>query len=323
LRARTLTVVIATLVSACAAADASPEPPPGAPSGSLLVLETRPCNWLPPDGGRCEDVGLVRMGLDGEPIEELTTTEPPMPNRPLALSPDGSTIAWSWNWEVAVMQLGGDPRIVSEKQLPENMGEIAFDVTWSPDGSELVYRWHPATQEVTWMRVAVDGGDPRTVAIPVECRSPSWSPTDDRLACEVYNSLPNDEDRSLGVIVLVDLPTGDVESLTAADDAVGAYAPAWSPDGAWLAMSVKSEDADRQDATDGLWLTEVSSRAMTRIVAGSIVTPSWSPDGGHLVAWDADRETIVIVGRDGSDLTHLDLEPRRYVYPRWLPDHGP
>ena len=44
-----------------------------------------------------------------------------------------------------------------------------------------------------------------------------------------------------------------------------------------------------------------------------------SPGGGHLAAFDGNSSRVVIIGRDGSDETLLDLDEGRYVAVGWLP----
>ena len=74
MRAPAVAALLILASAGCANDDAASIPPPdGRPQGSLLVLETRACNWLlPPDENKCDPVGLVRIGLDGELLEDLT-----------------------------------------------------------------------------------------------------------------------------------------------------------------------------------------------------------------------------------------------------------
>jgi hypothetical protein len=95
----------------------------------------------PPHPAKCDAVGLARIDLDGTVIEDLTP-ELPIPMRSVAYNSAISMIAWTWNWEVPVMPLhGGGAGIVNEKLTAEHLAEFALDPAWSPDGSELLYRW--------------------------------------------------------------------------------------------------------------------------------------------------------------------------------------
>lgn len=294
--------------------------PAGPPTGTLLVLEARPCNSLdPPDPNRCDAVGLARVGLDGQRLEELTP-ELPMGMRSMALSPDRSAIAWTWNWELAVMGVDGSAaHVVNEKLLGRNVGETVVDPTWSPDGSELLYRWSGAGDEITWFRLSVDSGELIEVAMPVDCAAMAWSPGGREVACEVQ---AGGEATGVGDsdIFLVDLETLAATQVTRSGDGIGGYRPDWSPDGRWLAFAQRSEAGASTSEVDGIWVLELATGDAKRVAPGAISLPSWSPDGGHLAAYDVDKGKVIIVGRDGSGLVVLDHAPRRFGAPRWLPE---
>jgi len=303
-------------------------PPDGRPQGSLLVLETRACNWLlPPDENKCDPVGLVRIGLDGEVLEDLTpeahagpASTPAIARRQFALSPDRDAIAWTWNWEVWVMDLDGDaPRNLVPKLLAEIMGETATDPTWAPDGSELLYRWSGANAEQTWYRVALESGAMTEVSLPVDCIAMAWAPDGKHVACEVVEPEEEEGRFELADLFLVDLETLEATELTDRDDAISNHSPDWSPDGRWLAFSRETHDAELATNVNGIWVLEVETGEGKLLAPGSFSVPSWSPDGGHLAAFDDEQSKLVIMGRDGSGLTTLDHDPRQFVAPRWLP----
>ena len=301
--------------------DAKPIPPPDGPAaGSLLVLETQPCNWLrPPDPGKCDAVGLARIGLNGQPSEELTP-ELPMGMRSMALSPDRTALAWPWNWELAVMNVDGSgARVITEKMGPETSGETIFDPTWSPDGSEILYRWSGFNAETTWYRISVQTGALREVDMPVDCSAMAWAPDGNDVACEVWIG---DIDTGVGEtdLYVVDLESLVATPLTQSGDGSSAHRPDWSPDGRRLAFSGLSADNGAADAdVNGIWVMDVESGEAIRVADGTLSVPSWSPDGGHLVAYDDAAGRLITVARDGSGLVAIDHEPRRFVAPRWLP----
>lgn len=312
-------VVLAVVMVACGSTSGPSVPAPQAQAaGSLLVLETRPCNWLrPPD--RCDAVGLARIGLDGERIEDLTP-KLPISMRSLALNQARDTIAWAWNWEIVVMPLdGAEPRIVTDKLLPEHLGESAFDPTWSPDGSELLYRWTGINDDHTWYRLRVDTGELTEVAMPVDCWGMAWSPDGKVVACEVPHRFgEGDQETERADLYVVDLDTLEARALTEPLDAIDDRRPAWSPDGHWLAFSRWTDGAALREDQEGIWILDVAAGEGRRVAAGRLRTPEWSPDGGHLAAFDEGSGRIVVVGRDGSELRTLDHDPRRFAAPRWL-----
>lgn len=314
-----MTVIgIALVVAGCGSEEASVPTPDGAAEGSLLVLETRPCNWLQPSD-RCDVVGLVRIGLDGQELEELTPSQP-MARNSIALSPERDAIAWGWNDELWVMPLdAGEPRRINEKLLRANMSENVSDPAWSPDGFELLYRWAGANEAETWYRIQVATGVMTEVAMPVDCYAMDWSPDGETVACHVWHTF-NEAGSEVGRadIYLVDLTTFEATAVTAVEDAIDDISPQWSPDGRWLAFSRSTRDPSAAEEVSGIWLVEVETRAGRRVAEGRLSMPTWSPNGGHLAAWDEGTGRVVIMGRDGSGLTTLDHDPRQFVLPRWL-----
>ena len=317
-RAIAATLCVGLLATACGGDRPSVPPPEAEASGSLLALETRACNWLrPPNPDQCDDVRLVRIGLDGEVIEELgpPPEEAPMSMRNVAVSTDRRAIAWAWNWELYVMGLDDrQPRRLTEKLLPEALGERALDPAWSADGASIVYRWNGLNEEDRWYRVTVETGASERIEMPADCAGTAWQPGGRWMACEVVH---HRGETQLTELVLVDLETNHLTQLTDPGDDVASFDAAWSPDGRWLAFAVWTEDGDPQVV--GVYLYDSEAGRATRVVDGVISGPAWSPSGEHLTAFDEGSGTIVIFGADGSGLTSLDHEPRRFVVPNWYP----
>lgn len=311
--------LIAMVLLACAPEPPTPPAPSGAPSGRLLVLETRPCNWLqPPDPDRCDPVNLALIDLDGEKLEDLTP-QALIALSSLALSPTRDRIAWTWNWELNVMTLdGSEARVVNQKILPENQGEHSFDPTWSPDGTELLYR-SVGSNIPTWYRVDIETGDMRDVRLPVDCWAMAWAPDGETVACEVPRPFRQAAtDFELADIHLVNLATLEARPITAEGDAIDDRRPDWSPDGEWLAFARRSHDEGMADEVNGIWLVPAAGGEGTRVAEGALSLPTWSPDGNHLAAFDNESMRIVIFGRDGSGFTTLSHDPRLFVAPRWI-----
>jgi Tol biopolymer transport system component len=325
-RAVTLRVMLLLLgCTACATEAPTPPAPSGVPTGRLLVLETSPCNWLqPPDSNRCDTVGLALIDLEGEKLEDLTPdpADAPISLNSFALSPSRDRIAWKWNWELRVMSLdGSQSRVVNQKVLAENQGEHSFDPAWSPDGTELIYRSVGPNMVSTWYRVVIETGEMTEVRLPVDCWAMAWAPGGETVACEVPQRFEEGgSETERADIYVVDLATLAASPVTAERDAIDDRRPDWSPDGEWLAIARGTHDATLADEVSGIWLVPAAGGEGTRVAAGSLSVPTWSPDGNHLAAFDNESMQIVIFGRDGSGFTTLDHEPRLFVVPRWIDD---
>jgi hypothetical protein len=319
-----IAALLALTLAACGSGEASVPPPVAAPTGSLIVLETKPCNWLPPpDKGKCDPVGLARIGLDGKKLEDLTPQQP-IAFRSLAISHARDAIAWRWNWELWVMKLDGSPAWrVNGKLLPDTIGEDVSDPSWSPDGSEILYRWLGGDRGPTWYRLDVEMGRLTEIRMPVDCLGIAWAPDGKTVACYVLQSFGEGQHEvQRADIALVDLTTLEATPLTDARDVINDLDPDWSPDGGWLAFSRATDDASIADETNGIWLLERATGKKLRVAGGRFASPAWSPDGSHLAAYDGASGRIVIFARDGTGLVALDHDPRRFTLPRWIAEDG-
>jgi Tol biopolymer transport system component len=82
------------------------------------------------------------------------------------------------------------------------------------------------------------------------------------------------------------------------------HAPAWSPDGNWLAfVSNRGEDVDVYK----ICVTcpgDFTAIRLTDEVTGAS-WPTWSPDGKWIAYWDSIEQTLMMVKPDRSDRTYL------------------
>ncbi|MGQ0647733.1 MAG: amidohydrolase family protein [Gemmatimonadaceae bacterium] len=86
--------------------------------------------------------------------------------------------------------------------------------------------------------------------------------------------------QAVGRVWVMDLPNGTPRRLTSAAFVPFEYAPAWSPDGQWIAFT------SWEDTVSGhLWKVRSSGGTPERLTrtAGEYVHPAWSADGGELV----------------------------------------
>lgn len=179
--------------------------------------------------------------------------------------------------------------------------------SWSPDGTSIAWM---RGGDGTWLMRADGGGARRVSTRGYRDVRPSWSPDGRRIAIEHV-----DED-GVGEIWVVPVGTGETGEACWRRHA---GAPAWSPDGAWIAcrgwhegrraillLDARSPDAaPRVVTTDDTWLDG----------------PSWSPDGSRVA---------FVRGLEGTSqlfVSTLTGEPRgvftyagRSGVPRWSPD---
>ena len=212
-------------------------------------------------------------------------------------------------------------------------GDPLLGAVWSPDSSLLALVGNPVIRFEDTDLLVVDFADAqiRNLAqddyigsfISQDSESlrgvifdlqPRWSPDGSTILVErsIANGVGGFEPPEL---VLVDVETGETESLIPIADMVGEEAvpgsildAAWSPDGSTIAISL--DQPGDETVSDGIWRIDVASgealQIVTRsqaitaleVVYGSIserdagfinlLGLDWSPDGERLLFWAAD-----------------------------------
>lgn len=168
----------------------------------------------------------------------------------------------------------------------------------SQDGNSELYRAELKTKTVSRLTVN-SGGD----------LSPSWSPTGRELA------FVSDRGGSPQVY-LMSADGSNVRRLTFEGDHNAA--PAWSPRGNWIAYVCRTPDRQFK-----LCLITPDGQKRVQLTSGQGVddSPSWSPDGRHLVfsSIKDGKSHIYMVNSDGTDLERLTSGGVHHSSPAWSP----
>ncbi|MGH8530876.1 MAG: Tol-Pal system beta propeller repeat protein TolB [Nevskiales bacterium] len=123
-----------------------------------------------------------------------------------------------------------------------------------------------------------DGYNPRSIATsPESIMSPAWSPDGTKIAYVTF-----DIDAGKSLLQIQDLASGGTELIS--DRAGINGAPAWSPNGRHLAMTLSTR------GNPDVYVYDVRSRKLNAITQSPAIDtePAWSPDGNYLV-YTSDR----------------------------------
>jgi polyisoprenoid-binding protein YceI/dipeptidyl aminopeptidase/acylaminoacyl peptidase len=93
--------------------------------------------------------------------------------------------------------------------------------------------------------------------------------------------------------------------------------PTWSPDGQWIAYTLRSEDQEL-----GLWVVPARGGTPRRVTEQAARHPAWSPDGGQIafVTLSDVAGELFVVAPDGANLHRLALPTGSIDHPAWSPD---
>ena len=188
--------------------------------------------------------------------------------------------------------------------------EPGFDrpLTWSPDGSKLLFWNHSRGRWDIWVMDA-NGTNRKNLTRTRTggSRSPSWSPDGSRIA------FMRDNPRGL-YLMSADGKSQERLSTKGHRDAV----PAWSPDGRRIAYTDARLVGDHV-ALD-IFVVDLDGQHEMRLVEyGS--DPAWSRDGEHLlfVGYRRGSSDLFLIAPDGKNEVNLTNSPER----EWSPVRSP
>jgi Tol biopolymer transport system component len=278
------------------------------------------------------NVSLYRIAVDGSTPERLV--DGVSAHAPPSWSPDGTRIAYTSfagydpiyeSGAISVRMLDVETR--EETDLTGSEYPLAFNPTWSPDGTEIAFivkhqglgeRPQHAPGDVMIADLGQIGGDEFenvTNGAVRDVWSVTWSPRGDELLLYSLFGQTWYEPPSTSIRVL-NRVTGQIDQLAGIDERP--TMPVWSPDGTRFAFTSKETSIIVADSSGPQHQLEADAA-----LSGEI---TWSPDGQALLLapWDADTLSTVV------DLTaaepvvssvrfEFDASPPFISPPQWAP----
>jgi len=287
---------------------------------------------------------LPNEGLLGTQSFPATLTPSPSPT----VAPSATAPAWGWKQGVVVLsaRLGGRLGIYAIDL--EGDGQLAVIVApernqafrgsaLSPDSGRVAYYLYGTRAEI------LDIATGTVVETRQDCNSPTWSPDGKKVVCgtssgggstflivdaETGAALSVLDPQVSGAVIPAWSPTGaevafaaltqtyssvwrsDWEGRTVelASEGSENYAPAWSPDGEWIAYQSRSGSTDSE-----IWVMDRDGgrkRRLTTTTAGWSRAPTWSPDGRWIAFVSSQAGSI---GADYGELFAVSVESGEMV----------
>lgn len=239
---------------------------------------------ISPDG---TEIAYIRFD---EGFSDLYTLHIDDPDDPTALTdyrPRGV--------ETGDLRVGGQPGYAEQALW-------ALYPAWSPDGTEIAWTHDRGIQYPGLFLIDADGDNPTRVSwldhSTQAIERVSWSPDGTQIAASNYVGTPG----GTGQIWVLTLEEGRWLDYTSARD--GAYDPAWSPDGEWIAFAQREGTAHniyvmRADPEE--WEGDGTAPTLYKLTSdGASRSPAWSPDGTRLAYIGLEDESFDIYAADFS-----------------------
>jgi Tol biopolymer transport system component/DNA-binding winged helix-turn-helix (wHTH) protein len=227
-----------------------------------------------------------------------------------AFAPDGKTIAFIRSSGANVLDIHLIPVTGGEARQLTFSGVVVRGLSWTPDGSEIVFTVGSGKSKGMW-RIPVAGGEPRLVislGVTVDC--PAIARRGARLA---FSQLLWDAN-----IWRLELGNTSAAPARLIASTVVDYSPDYSPDGGRIAFA-----SDRSGSME-IWVCDSEGQrpAQVTFLDASSGSPRWSPDGRQ-IAFDSTAEgnaDIFVINAGGGKPRRLTSDPAEDITPSWSRD---
>jgi Tol biopolymer transport system component len=202
---------------------------------------------------------------------------------------------------------------------------------WSPDGQDIAFI--EEQHETMWI-AHLDGSPSEQLPSCVHCDYPAFSPDGTKLA------FSRAEDGASGPgavsIQILDLPSGDVSTVTRLERPLLADVPRWSPDGTELVIGVDRMDDDGNETGSAIATVPVAGGKLTYLTKFKEFAyfPDWNPVTGSIVYTPAMREfqkdvnmadetwDVFVVEPDGTGSRQVTkaADGEQFKGAKWTPD---
>lgn len=220
--------------------------------------------WLSTD--RSNETAIFLSDGLGEGVEVVAKV--PGRAEQLAWSPDGSQLLFdgdgTGDFELSVVEVGSG----AVAPLAPSPSSSDGGASWSPDGERVVFF---SDRDGRFAGYVVEVASGTVTRVTPESTGSvgdlSWSPDGSWIAYSVSEQVDSE-------VWLVRPDGSDARRISTVP---GATQPAWSPDGATLAIAAQPTDA----STPGIYLLDVESEEVEELADTEYVDsfPVWSPDG--------------------------------------------
>jgi len=200
--------------------------------------------------------------------------------------PDGSTLAYVYRGTNFADIFVTDDQGQSQTRLTNSQSTILDNNDWnlrptfSPDGQFIAFvSDRNSALPTLWLMNAADGSGRHALATPGlqqdDVDALAWSPDGSQLAATVFNEPGPTQ---IALVPMNTTPGNRQLAHVLETLPPGAFDPAWSPDGSWLALAAHDGNAIE------IYAAQPDGSSVTRLTSDGLLarSPVWSPDGKHV-----------------------------------------